>query len=151
LRLDRSSLTPRVANEMESLTAFGMLSQPGDGLQDHAMFEELRDKIRRRGDRVARRALRDQLLEMTGFDRGFGDTGAGRADAKTMRFTFGVHSMRPEVGVRYSVGQANFRFHVDTSGELGVGLSRRGAGRAGVAASYEPGDDSFRIRARLGF
>jgi len=150
LRLDRSSLMPRVANELESLAAFDRLSQPGTALQDHAMFEELRDKILRRGDRVTRRALRDHLLEMTGLDQSFSSGRSGGHEPRPMRFTFGVHSLRPQVGVKYRVGVAAVRFHVDSGGELGVGFSRRGTHRAGISATFD-GRDQIGLRARLGF
>ena len=150
LRLDRSRLMPRVANELESLAAFDLLSQPGTGMQDHAMFEELRETILRRGNRVTRRALRDQLLELTGLDQSFSTGGAPAAAPRPMRFTFGIHSLRPEIGLKYNLGAAAFRFHVDTAGELGVRFSRRGANRAGVAVTFD-GSNQYTLRARLGF
>lgn len=150
LRIDRSRLVPRVSNELESLTAFELLAQPGTGIQDHAMFEELRDKILRRGEKTTRRALRDQLLEMTGLDRSFSSGRSNRDARGPMRFTFGVHSFRPEVGLKYRLGGTAFRIRLDSSGELGLGLSRNGARRSGITATYD-GDQAFGLRARLGF
>jgi hypothetical protein len=150
LRLDRARLIPRVSNELESFAAFDLLSSPGTGLREHALFETMSDKIKHDGKRVTSRALRDQLVEMTGLDRAFSDDRPGGGPGRAARFTFGIHSLTPEVGVKYRVGSAAFRFHVDTSGELGLSLAGGGDTRSGISATFD-GGDRYMIRARLGF
>lgn len=150
LRIDRSKFLPRVTNELESFSAFELLSQPGTGLRDHAMFQVMSDKIKQDGERVTRRALRDHLIELTGLDRTLASERSAGDPKRPMRFTFGTHGLRPEIGMKYRVGDAAFGFRVDSSGELGLSLFGSGAGRSGITASFD-GDDSFALRARLGF
>jgi hypothetical protein len=120
------------------------------------MFEEMSATIRRRAKGVARRAIRDQLLRSIRLDRGIASVrnsvrGGAKSEDRDLDFHFGVHSMLPEVGMRYKLrsgsamgltigaaGEVDFRFRVDR------------AGRADFSAGFD-GEDTFHVGANIGF
>lgn len=154
LRLDRDRLAPRVSIEMESLASFHRAAGPGLGLRDHVLFEEMSDSVRRGAKRVTRKAVRNYLLEAVNLDRGIdrvreGIRGAPSAE-RDIDWHVGIHSMLPEVGMRYKLNHGSVRFTVGAAGDAGFKFKDDRFERAEFSAVFD-GDDTFFVRARLGF
>jgi hypothetical protein len=154
LRLDRERLVPRVSIEMESLASFHRAVGPGMGLRDHVLFDEMSDAVRRGAERATRKALRNYLLDAVNLDRGIDHVRQeirGVPSAKrNVDWHVGFHHMLPEVGMRYRLNHGSVRFMVGAGGDAGVKFSDDRFERAEFSATFD-GDDTFYMRARLGF
>jgi hypothetical protein len=154
LRLDRDRLVPRVSIEMESLASFHRAAVPGQGLRDHVLFEEMSDAVRRGAKRATRKAVRNYLLEAVNLDRGIDRVREGirgKPSAKRdIDWHVGIHSMLPEIGMRYRLNHGSVRFVVGAEGDAGIKFKDNRFERAEFSAVFD-GDDTFYVRARLGF
>ncbi len=153
IRLDRERLLPRVSIELESFATFGLQAAPGSRLSDHVLFDELSESVRRGAERTTRRVVRDYLFRASNLDRGIDQARAGifgSSEPRNLRFTFGVHSMNPEVGLERRVGQQVLRFVIEPTGDVSLRLRGARFERSEVAVRYD-GDDTFTLRARLAF
>lgn len=154
LRLDRDRLVPRVSIEMESLASFRRAAEPGQGLSDHVLFDEMSDAVRRGAERVTRKAVRNYLLEAVNLDRGIDHVreeirGAPSAE-RNIDWHVGFHHTLPQVGMRYRLDHGSVRFVVGAAGDAGVKFKDNRLERAEFSAIFD-GDDTFYVRARLGF
>jgi len=154
LRLDRERLAPRVSIEMESLASFHRAAGPGMGLRDHVLFDEMSDAVRRGAKRATRKAVRDYLLEAVHLDRGIDNVrreirGVPSAE-RNIDWHVGFHHMLPEVGMRYRLSHGSVRFMVGAAGDAGFKFKDDRFERAEFSAVFD-GDDTFYVRARLGF
>jgi len=140
---------------MESLSSFGR-AETGLSLNDHVMFEEMSATIRRRAKGVARRAIRDQLLRSIRLDRGIASVrnsvrGGAQSGSRDLDFHFGVHSMLPEVGMRYKLRSGSaMGLTIGAEGEVDFRFSVDRAGRADFSAGFD-GEDTFHVGANIGF
>ena len=154
LRIYGERLAPRVAIEMESLTTFKHAAGPGNQLRDHVMFEEMSESVRRGAERVTRRAVKNYLLDTINLDQSIDNVRNGirgpRTEPRKLRFDFGFHSAVPEVGVTTKLGQGSLRFQAGMEGDFAVRFRNNRFERAQVSAYFD-GDDSYVIRAHLGF
>lgn len=154
LRLDRERLVPRVSIEMESLASFHRAAGPGIGLRDHVLFDEMSDAVRRGAKRATRKAVREYLLEAVHLDRGIdrvrdGIRGTPSAE-RDIDWHVGFCHMLPEVGMRYRFDHGSVRFIVGAAGDAGLKFKDDRFERAEFSAVFD-GDDTFYVRARLGF
>jgi hypothetical protein len=154
LRLDRDRLVPRVSIEMESLASFHRAAGPGMGLRDHVLFNEMSDAVRRGAKRATRKAVRNYLLEAVNLDRGIDHVrqeirGVPSAE-RAIDWHVGFHHMLPEVGMRYRLNHGSVRFMVGAAGDAGFRFRDDRFERAEFSAVFD-GDDTFYVRARLGF
>lgn len=157
IRLDDARLSPRVSLAMESLTTFESVAGPGTSLEHHVLYDEMTDSIRRGAERVTRKALKNYLLNSLRIDQGIdnvrqGVRGAPSTSTSTSsrwRYQFGVHSLSPEVAVRYRMKQNSVRFKLNAEGEMGVRVNTSRFEGASVNAWYD--GDRLEIGASLGF
>jgi hypothetical protein len=154
IRLDRERLAPRVSIELESFSTFHQAAEPGVGLQDHVMFDEMTRTVRRGTKSVTRKAIRNYVLEAVRLDRGIDHVResirGSRHEKRDLDFHFGVSHMLPELGMRLKSGAGTMGFNVGIEGDAGLRFSANRFERAEFSISFD-GEDTFKFRARLGF
>ena len=154
-RFDTKKLVPRVSVELESLSAYRRVAQPGHQLQDHVLFDQLAASVRRDVERMTRKAVKNYFLETINLDRGIarvkirvrGEPGEQRS---SMRFRLGFHSRLPVVGMSYNTGPGQMSLKVGADGAVGLHYRDRRMKQADFSAGFD-GEDRFEIRALLAF
>ena len=153
-RLDSNRLVPKVSIEMESISAFHQMAQPGQTIHDHVMHAEMTDSVRRGAERMVRRAARDYLLQAVRLDRSLSrvrtSVGSNTPRTDDLSFKVGVHSMLPVVGVQYRNNAGALDVSVGASGAVGLRFRPQRFQGTQISAGFD-GDDVFQIRARMGF
>jgi hypothetical protein len=153
-RLEHEKLMARVSIEMESISTFDRVAEPGQGVHDHVLFDEMTDRVRRRAERQAKRAVKDYLIEAIRLDRGIDHVRQGvdgpRSVSRDVDFRVGFHSMLPELDVKYRYGQGQLRFSIGTEGDVGIKFRSDRLGGASFSAGFD-GDDTYRFGAYFGF
>ncbi len=153
-RFDTKKLVPRVSIELESLSAYRRIAQPGHQLQDHVLFDQLAANVRRDVERMTRKAVKNYLLEVINLDRGIDSIKTQirgePAERSSMRFRLGFHSRLPVVGVSYDTGPGEMGLKVGADGAVGLHYRDSRMKQADFSASFD-GEDRFEIRALLAF
>lgn len=157
-RFHTAKLAPRVSMELESLSAFQRVSEPGQRLQEHMLFEQLTASVRRDIERVARKAVKNYLIDVINLDRGI-DSIKSRVRGESververrggMGYRLGFHSGLPVVGVSYDAGPGKIGVKVSADGAVGLRYRDSRMRQADFSASFD-GDERFEIRALLAF
>ncbi len=153
-RFDTRGLQWRVSLELESLSAYRRIAQPGHQLQDHVLFDQLAANVRRDVERMTRKAVKNYLLEVINLDRGIDSIKTQirgePAERSSMRFRLGFHSRLPVVGVSYDTGPGEMGLKVGADGAVGLHYRDSRMKQADFSASFD-GEDRFEIRALLAF
>ena len=154
-RFDTKRLVPRVSLELESLSAYRRVAQPGNGLQDHVLFDQLTQNVRRDVKRMTRKAVKNYLMDVINLDRGIDRVkervrGEEPAERRSVHYQLGFHSRLPVVGMSYDAGPGVLGLKVGGNGSVGVHWSDSRMKQADFSASFN-GEDRFEIRALLAF
>jgi len=153
-RLDGNKLVPRVSIEMESISAFQNAALPGQPIDDHVMHAEMTNSVRRGAERMVRRAARDYLIQAVRLDRPLlhvrTSLGPNTSRGDDLKFKLGVHSMLPVVGVQYRNNAGALNVSVGATGAVGLRFRPQRFDGAQISAGFD-GDDTFQVRARIGF
>ena len=153
-RLHAQKLMPRVFVELESLSAYHRVVEPGHQLQDHVLFDQLAANVRRDVERMTRKAVKNYLMEVINLDRGI-DSLKSRVRGeptgrRSMHFRLGFHSQLPVVGVKFDAGPGELGLKVGADGAVGLHYNAGPYNQADFSANFD-GEDRFEIRARLAF
>ena len=154
IRLGGQILTPRIAFELQSIHTFRRTALPGQ-VHDHVMSDEMSANVRRGLKRATRRAVKSYLMEAIHLDRGFKHVktrirGDGTTEVRSLDFRFGFSSQVPQVSVGTAVGLGSMKFKIRGDGAVGIHYRNPRFGQSGISAGFD-GDDTYEIRARIGF
>jgi hypothetical protein len=156
LHLEREKLMARVSIEMESISTFERAAEPGQRLHDHVLFDEMTERVRSRTKRMAKRAVKDYLIESLRLDRSIErvrqDVGGGgaRSVSRDLDIDVGIHSFLPELDVKYRYGHGQLRFSLGVEGDVGIRFRSDRIRGASFSAGFD-GDDTYRFGAYFGF
>jgi hypothetical protein len=157
-RFDSKKLAPRVSFELESLSAYRRIAQPGHQQQDHVLFDQLKANVRRDVERLTRQAVKSYLMQAINLDRGIasvktrirGEPGEPGERRSSVHYRVGFHGGLPVVGMSYDTGPGVMGLKVGADGAVGVTYRDRRMRQADFSAGFD-GKDRFEIRAHLAF
>ena len=151
---DTKRLVPRVSLELESLSAHRRVSQPGQQLQDHVLFDRLAADVRRDVERMARKAVKNYLMEAINLDRKINkvkmQVRGEQVEQRGMSFRLGFHSQLPVVGMSYDTGPGEMGLKIGADGAVGLHYRDGRMKQADFSATFD-GEDRFEFRALLAF
>ena len=160
-RFDSKKLAPRVSFELESLSAYRRIAQPGHQQQDHVLFDQLKANVRRDVERLTRQAVKSYLMQAINLDRGIasvktrirgepGEPGEPGERRSSVHYRVGFHGGLPVVGMSYDTRTGVMGLKVGADGAVGVTYRDRRMRQADFSAGFN-GKDRFEIRAHLAF
>ena len=154
-RFDQKALVPQVSVELEALSAFRAVSQPGAQLQDHVLFHQMTRDVRRDVERMTRKAVKKYLLAAVRLDDGISIVksrvrGERSVERRHTHYRVGFHGGLPVVGVDRDTVHGQFQLKVGADGAVGLGYSDRRMERADFRIGFD-GEGRYLIRAHLAF
>ena len=157
-RFDTKKLAPRVSMELESLSSYRSMAQPGHQLQDHVLFEQMKASVRRDVERMTRQAVKTYLMEAINLDRGIasvktrirGEPSEPGEQRRSVHYRLGFHSGLPVVGMSYDAGPGVMGLKVGADGAVGLTYRDSRMRQADFAVGFD-GEDRFDVRALLAF
>jgi len=143
---------------------------PGAGaeLEQFTLHAAVTDSARRTLERATTRALKEFVLEWTQIERRLlsiplsrkvssavsdmgGSSKPRRRSYSDLGFSVGVSSLRPQVGLRYRLGETTTEFEIDGHGSVDVGFSRSSVVYTRIAVQYDAQDDWYGLYYRARF
>ena len=114
----------------------------------------LKRRIERAFERIQHRQMTRQLEKALYRKHNelskLNEVGVALSAERDIDWHVGFHSMLPEVGMRYRLNHGSVRFTVGAAGDAGFKFKDDRFERAEFSAVFD-GDDTFYVRARLGF
>jgi hypothetical protein len=172
VRFYDTHLMPELSSQFRGMGhVFQNLPETGTELEQFALRDAVTDSARRTLERATTRALKEFALEWTQIERrllsiplskkitsalpastgGAGDGARPRHHRGDLGLSLGVSSLRPQVGLRYKLGETTTEFEIDGHGSVDLGFSRVSDVYTRIAVQYDAQDAWYGLYYRTRF